>query len=222
MLALATFKFMSIGLLLVYILIWAAFQRRKRVFVPFIMTLVILVALSFFFFPNWFVPYFRAIYANLNFGGWLSPSVIFQGSLPYLGDKLGWLLSGAMAVVLVVEWWLSLKKEIHLMTWTAALTLAFTPFIGFPTFPQNFIILIFSLIMGLSVISKRWPSSSNLIIVGLLLFIFIGSWAIAVMMIDNNQVLYFSFPAFIIFLLYWIRWWAISHTREQPEPISSS
>lgn len=221
LLALATFKFMSIGLLLVYILIWAASQRRKRVFFPFIMTLVILVALSFFFFPNWFISYFRAIYANLTFGGWMSPSIIIQGSLPYIGDKLGWLLSGSLALILLIEWWLSIKKEFHMMAWTSALTLAFTPFIGFPTFPQNYVILIFSLIMGLSVISKRWPSSSNYIIAGLLLFLFIGSWAVAVFMTDRIQALYFSYPASIIFLLYWIRWWAISHTREQPEPISS-
>ncbi len=154
LLALATFKFLSVGFVMLFIIIWAGYQRRRRLFLPFAMTLIILIAVSFFFFPNWFLPYARAIFANLRYGDWLSPAKIFQEELPVLGEKLGWLFSGFFAVVLLIEWWLAVKKDYPRMLWTAALTLAITPLLGLPTYPENYAVLIISLMVALAVMSN--------------------------------------------------------------------
>ncbi len=210
LLALATFKFFIVGFVLLFIIIWAGYQRRRRLFLPFTMTLIILIAVSFFFFPNWFLPYARAIFANLRYGDWLSPAKIFQEELPVLGEKLGWLFSGFFAIVLVVEWWLAVKKDYPRMLWTAALTLAITPLLGLPTYPQNYAVLIIPLIVALSVMSNRWSASRTIIIISLLVFLFVALWGIAIFAVDVKTALFFPLPVFAILLLYWIRWWAVS------------
>lgn len=222
LLAFATFKFFTVGLLVVFILFWALFQRRRRIFFPFIMTLVILIAVSFFFFTNWFLPYFRAIYMNLRFGVWLTPGLIFKEFLPFVGARLGWILAGFLAIILLLEWWLARKFEFNKMVWVAALTLAMTPLLGFPTFPQNYIVFLIPLIIGFSFISNRWGSSSSVVITGILATLFIGLWLIAIFAVNKSVALFFPLPVFSICLLYWVRWWAIVAPRSKIEFLNPS
>ena len=219
LLALATFKFLTVGFYLVFILFWAVFQRRRRIFFPFIMTLVIFIVISFFFFSNWFLPYFRAIYANLKFGDWLTPGLIFKDALPFVGEKLGWVLSGFLAIVLLSEWWMARKMEFQRMIWAASLTLAITPMLGLPTYPQNYIVLLIPLIFCLSIISDRWNKSAPMVISGILVSLFIGLWLIAIYAINKTTAFFFPLPVFVICLLYWVRWWAIVAPRNKPESI---
>ena len=217
LLALSTFKFLTIGIFLIFILLWAVIKRRKRLFFPFVMTLGLLIVLSFFFFSNWFLPYARAIFTNLKFGDWLTPAKLFKDELPNFGEKLGWIFSGLLAIVLFVEWWLAAKKDFVRMLWTAALTLAITPLLGLPTYPQNYIVLIIPLIITLSIISYRWRSSDKIVINGLLIILFVGIWGIAIYSPNAKSALFFPLPVSVICLLYWIRWWAVSSPREQSD-----
>ena len=156
-----------------------------------------------------------ALYSPISkYGDWLSPAKIFQDELPFLGEKLGWILSGFFAIVLLVEWWLAMKKDYPRMLWTAALTLAMTPLLGLPTYPQNYAVLIIPLIVALSVMSNRWSSSRTIIIDGLLVFLFVGLWAIAIFATDVKTALFFPLPVFVILLLYWIKWWVVSRPLE--------
>jgi hypothetical protein len=221
LLALATFKFFTVGFVMFFIIIWSAFTKRKRLFLPFAMTLVILIAVSFFFFPNWFLPYARAIFANLKYGDWLSPAKIFQDELPFIGEKLGWIFSGSFVIVLFTEWWLAMKKDYPRMLWTAALTLAITPLLGLPTYPQNYVVLIIPLTIALSVMSNRWSPSRTIIISGILVLLFIGLWAIAVYAVDPKTALFFPMPMSVILMLYWIRWWVVKRPLESIDSLKS-
>ena len=209
LLGLSTFKFISVGLFIVFILVWAAFQRKWRLFIPFVMTFVILATISFFFFPNWLVPYAQAVFTNLKFADWMTPSVTFKEALPYAGERLGWLLSGLLAVVLLMEWWLARKRDFQQMTWTASLTIALSPLLGFPAYPQNHILLIIPFIFGLSVLAHRWKSSSSLLISGIIVVLFLLTWIMLFFATSRLTALYFLFPVFIVVLLYWVRWWAV-------------
>ena len=218
LLALATFKFLSVGFLLAFILLWAGFRGRKRVFLPFAMTFFILILVSFFFYPNWFISYARAIFANLKYGGWLSPAAILQQELPFIGEKLGWMISLLAAIILLVEWWLAKRKEFSRMVWTAALTLVITPLLGIPTYPENYVIQIISLFICLFFIADRWKSTQAYIITGVLVALFVSLWVISVNASDVNTALFFPLPISIIAMLYWIRWWVVSRQRDQIEP----
>lgn len=217
LLALATFKFLTVGFFLVFILFWAMFQRRWRIFFPFIMTLVIFIAVSFFFFSNWFLPYSRAVFINLKFGGWLTPGMIFKDSLPFVGEKLGWVLSGLLVIVLLLEWWLARKMEFHRMIWAASLTIAITPMLGLPTSPQNYIVLLIPLIICFSIISSRWNFSASIMIAGIQVILLVGLWLIAISAFEKTTALFFPLPVFVICLLYWVRWWAIITPRSRIE-----
>jgi hypothetical protein len=217
LLALATFKFMSGGLFLLFILIWAAFQRRRRIFIPFIMTILILILISFFFVPTWFIPYVKAVFANLKFKDWLTPSTIYKDIFPYVGDRLGWVISGFLLVTLMVEWWLARNKDFQQMVWTAGLTIAVTPFLGLPAKPQNYVLLIIPLIFCFSIIANRWTGSSNYVISGIIGFLFVVSWVAALFAANEIKMLFFALPIFTILILYWIRWWAVALPRSKTD-----
>jgi hypothetical protein len=213
LLALTTFKWFSVGIWVAFILIWLVFQKRWRPFIPFVMTLVILILVSFFFLPNWFLPYVRAVVANLKFGDWLSPAVILKPTLPYVGERLGWILSGALIVLLLLEWWLARKKEFRQVLWTSALTLAITPLIGFPSYIENFVLLIIPLLYSLSILARRQKTSSNGLISTLVILFFLVSWATFLLNGMNYSVLYLEYPLFVLVLLYWVRWWTVKSPR---------
>ena len=213
LLGLATFKFLSTGFFLIFILLWALFRGRKRIFLPFIMTFLILLLVSFFFYPNWFTPYARAIFANLKYGNWLSPAVIFQQEFPFIGERLGWAVSILFGVILLVEWWLVRRKEFSRMIWTGALTLSITPLLGIPTYPQNYIVLIIPLVVSLSIVSDRWKASQIYLIPGLLFVLFLVFWGITIFSTDAKTALFFPFPLLVVILLYWVRWWVVSGPR---------
>lgn len=222
LLAMTTFKFMSVGLLLIFILLWAVFQRRHRIFIPFLMTLIIMVLLSFFFFPNWFVPFIKAVILNLKYGLWLTPPIFFKDLFPYVGNRLGWVVSGLLAIILLVEWWQARKKEFQQMVWTAGLTIALTPLLGFPTYPQNYILLIIPLIFCLSILANRWTSSSSFVISGIIVLLFVATWVAALFAVNEIRMLYLALPIFTIFILYWIRWWAVATPRTKTELLMKS
>jgi hypothetical protein len=222
LLALATFKFMAGGLFLLFILIWAAFHRRRRIFIPFIMTILILILISFFFVPAWFIPYIKAVFANLKFKDWLTPSTIYKDIFPYVGDRIGWVISGFLLITLMVEWWLARNKDFQQMVWTAGLTIAVTPFLGLPTKPQNYILLIIPLIFCFSIIANRWTGSSNYVISGIIGFLFVVSWVAALFAVNEIKMLFFALPIFTILILYWIRWWAVSLPRSKTDLLMKS
>ena len=57
---------------------------------------------------------------------------------PGLGKQLGWLISGVSALILLVEWWLALKKDFRWFLWTVSLTIVISQWIGIPTIPGTF------------------------------------------------------------------------------------
>lgn len=222
LLALATFKFMSVGPFLIFILLWAAFQRKRRIFIPFFMTFLIMVLISFFFFQNWFVPYVKAVVANLKYGGWMTPPTILNDIFPYAGNRLGWVISGFFAIVLLAEWWLARKKEFQQMVWTAGLTIAVAPLLGLPAFPQNYILLIIPMIFSFSILANRWTDTTNFVISGIIFFLFIVTWVAALLAVNEINALFFILPLFTILILYWIRWWAVVSPRIKADPLKRS
>jgi Glycosyltransferase family 87 len=222
LLGLSTFKFMSVGLFIVFIIFWVTFQHKWRLLIPFVMTFVILVMISFFFSPNWFVPYAQAVFTNLKYADWMTPSVTFRETLPFAGNRLGWLLSGFLTVILLVEWWLARKRDFQQMAWTASLTIALSPLLGLPTYPQNHILLIISFIFGLSVLAHRWKSSSSVLISVIIIIVLLLTWITVIFAANRLTTLYFLFPVVNVVFLYWVRWWAVIGSQGRSTSFNNS
>jgi len=207
------------GLLVLFILWWVIYHHRGRILAGFLMTLVILLAFSFFILFNWFTPFFGGLISHINFNPGLTPGSILAFWWPAFGPRLGWALTGIMLVVLFVEWRDVRRKDFRYLLWTASLTLAGTPLLGIPVNPQDYVLLFFPLILFLSILAERWSRPGRWGVAGLvLLAIFLGVWIItagfslAEVSVPAN-VLALAFPVLLVLGLYWMRWWAVRPPR---------
>lgn len=212
-LALATFKFLTVGLFLLFVILWTLTRRRWRVGFAYVMSLVILVVLSFFFAPNWFDPYLQATVINLRVPGLLSTGEIISGSFPALGIRLSQILAGLTALLLLWEWWLARGRDYRHMLWVALLTLCLTPFLGLPTDPENYAVLILPVAAIVLLVEERWRGGGRWFVVGFLAFLFLILWSIYFRAADPAVALFFSAPILITVVLYWVRWWALRPPR---------
>ena len=58
---------------------------------------------------------------------------------------------------------------------------------------------------------QRWGPFGRWSAIALFLLTFLGLWN--AFLFSNNAAFIFLFPALLVFLLYWVRWWAVSSPR---------
>jgi hypothetical protein len=216
---LASFKFLTLGPFLIFVILWSLSRRRWRMAFAYLMSLGILVFISYFFYPSWFVPYLGALIVNLRGADMLSTAQIISASFPATGVRFSYLLSGVAAAVLLWEWWLARRGDHRHMIWVGCLTLALTPLLGLPTNPENYAVLILPVALLALLIEERWGFGGRWVVLGLLIVLFLGLWAIYLAASNPSIALFFPAPIFLILGLYWVRWWAIHPPRTWADTI---
>ncbi len=218
LLALSAIQPQMVILVLLLTLIWAASQRRRLVILWFFVTIVFLSIVGLLIAPDWIIQYIRLVYKfQQNFPPG-TPGVLFRDVMPGLGKQLGWLVSGVSAVVLLVEWWLALKRDFRWLLWTVCLTLVISQWIGIPTIPSNFIGLILPLILISATFIERWSRGGQWVAVLMAILIFIWEWILFYMDVTGSQPqmrinLIIPLPLILLIGLYWVRWWALKPRR---------
>lgn len=215
LLGLATIKPQVIVLLFIFVLWWAATRRRWKLVLWMVGTVVILSIISTLLLPPWILENLREVirYPGYNPPG--TPGAAFAQWWPAIGKQVGWVITFLMAILLLLEWLAALKKEFRAFLWTACLTLVASQWIGIQTDPGNFIVLLIPLILVFSVWGARWKRSGLILTFTGMLLLFVGIWALFLTTIERSAqpvqspVMFFPLPAFVLFGLYWIRWWAI-------------
>jgi hypothetical protein len=218
LLALATIQPQMTILIILYTLIWCISRRNKLLILWFFMTIIALSVIVIFLVPDWIEQYLKIIYNFSDNFPSSNPGVLFRELWPGLGKQLGWLTTVLLGFVLVIEWYLSIKKDFGWFLWVACLTLVVSQWIGLPTIPGNFAGLILPLMLVSAMLTERWSNLGQWISVLLALMIFIVEWAL--MYTDLNGPLpgmqlnlLIPLPLILLFSLYWVRWWAIKPKR---------
>jgi hypothetical protein len=217
--ALSTIKPQVVLLVLVFVVLWGMSTGRWRMIGWLVGTVILLAAAAALLIPEWFVDNLREVmrYPAYNPPG--TPRAAFIEWWPSWGSRLGWALTGVMAIVLLVEWGLHRKAEFRGFLWTAYLTLAASQWIGIQTDPGNFIVLFPVLILVLSLPDERWRGGGKIFVVLSLIALFVGIWAVFLNTVAygdqpvQSAVMFFPLPAFLLLTLYWVRWWAIQPSR---------
>ena len=200
------------GLLLIFMFWWIVFQRRWRILWGFLMSLVLLLGLSFLFLPGWLLPYLRGMILHSTYDPALSTVNIFATWSPVVGPRLAWVMAGTLLLLLFIEWGAALRNDFRNLLWTVNLTLAAMPILGISIATANYIILNIPLMILLGILAEgrssrgRWSA-------GILLFVMlIGSWVLTAILISSNkytalaQTLFLFLPLLLIPGLYWMRW----------------
>ena len=221
------------GIFIFFIAWWIIYQRRWRILWGFLMSLVLLLALSFLFLPDWVVPFLGGLLTHLVNNPGLSVTSILASWSPIVGPRIGWVISGGLLLVLFVEWGNTLRKDPRHFLWTVSLTLVATPLLGIPMLPREYGFLFIPLVLFLSILDERWSSRSTFGarderrprrwgVAGItLILILAGSWLLALQLSAANadaalaDTLFLLLPLSLFIGLYWMRWWYVRPRHDE-------
>jgi len=215
LLALTTIKPQVVVLVLAVVLLWCLAQKRWKVVFWFVGTLLLLMGVAFLLLPDWILQNLAEIlrYPGYNPPG--TPGAALASFWPGVGKRLGYGLTLVLSLFLLVEWWLGRRLPFRMFLWTVSLTLTISQWIGIQTDPGNFIVLMPALTLVLAGIQGRWKRSSTFWILITLLVVGVGLWVLFIATLEHgyqpvqSPVMFFPLPAFLLVMLYWVRWWAM-------------
>lgn len=190
-------------------------QGRTRVLAGFLIFSILLLAVSFFLYPNWILPYLRAGMNNLRADFGVSIFTTLQHIAPSFGRTLAWIIIIILVIGYGYEWNHMAEADDRRFYWASCLSLAIAPLLGFRTEMEHLSILIIPLALVFAIVYDRWKIGSVLTIL-LLLILFAFPWALYLFSPLTNltgDLLYLFLTLFTVIGLYWIRWWALRPPR---------
>ena len=215
LMALTTIKPQVVLVFVIFILFWSLFNRRWRLIAWFLGAMIILVAVAFFLLPDWIPQNLREIirYPSYNPPG--TPGAALAVYFPAMGQRLGVGLTAILMIVLAFEWIVGRKADGRGFLWLACLTLVASQWIGIQTDPGNFIVCFPAFTLVFAMIDERYRRRGWMLSILIMLLVGVGLWALFVQTLttiagqpQQSPVMFFPLPAFLLLLLFWIRWWA--------------
>jgi hypothetical protein len=212
-LALSTLDLPLTLLAVTLVLIWVISQGGWPLIFWATATIFIASGIGLIFLPSWPVDYFLSMLRYVDFRVGQSILETTTRWWPGIGLQIGWGVMILSTILLIVEWWLVWGKNERRLTWTLALTLAVSIWIGFETTFDQVFFLLFSLIVIFAAWNRRWKKPGMIFTLSILILLLPGSWWSAVYFAQTglgeapNPILMIAFPLIVIVALYWIRWW---------------
>ncbi|NJD60107.1 MAG: hypothetical protein C3F13_05240 [Anaerolineales bacterium] len=227
LLGLSAFQPQMVILPIIFTLIWAGAHKRRLLILWFFILLILLSIIGMFLVPDWIIQYLRLLFNySENFPPG-TPGFLFQDLWPGIGRQLGWVISGVLLVILAFEWWLARRREFRWFTWTICLTIVISQWIGIPTIPANFIVLLIPLVFVTAMLAERWPRGGNWVATISCMLLFVWEWGLFYLDITGSQPamqlnLLIPLPLLLLIGLYWVRWWAIKPRKLLVEELKFS
>jgi hypothetical protein len=217
LLSLACFQW-EIGAPFLLLIIFYAFRtRRWQVLAGFGMLTVVLLAISYLWYPGWTIPFLRAAFNNMRAAFGFSTHDFIHQLIPAYANRISWAAAGLFAVILGYEWSKINERDFRRFFWTSCLTLSITPLLGFRLQPEQLVVLVLPLGLILEVMSDRWSRFGESLMFIFMLVFFAVPWILFIAGSHRldviGNILFISLPALMVVCLYWIRWWAIRPPR---------
>ncbi len=205
-------------LIIIFTLIWAVSKKKNSIIVWFCMTLISLSVVFYFLVPGWVMQYIRLIFNFSDYFTSASLGMLFQDLWPGVGKQLGLGITFLSGIILIVEWYLAVKKDFRWFLWTACLTLVMCQWIGLPIEIGYYSFLLLPFILVSAMLSERWPRGGQWIALLITAVVFVWEWLIVLYSFSNSQPgmqlnLIIPLPVIVFIGLYWVRWWAIKPNR---------
>jgi hypothetical protein len=206
------------GLFVLFILVLVISNRRWHVLTTFAMSMFVLLAASFLVKPDWVLPYVRAVLSNWYRTPFLNLASVLNLLFPEVPSIVWTIVSLLFGVMVFIEWFGAVHSHFQRIFWTACLSLAATPLVGFAIFPSNHVVLIPSIILILSLVWERWTRRQVLMSVLVFSLMVVLPFAIYYQTSVVYNRLYADLlsvlpPLATILGLYWMRWWVIRPPR---------
>ena len=228
LLALAMSQPRAVILAVVFIVLWALSQRRHMLVLWLVGTLAILSIICLFLVPDWIFQYVRLLLHLPEYLPPGSPAAAFRYWWPGLGVPMGWALTVVLALTLLFEWWVALRRDFRWFLWTVCLTLMIGQWIGFPVSAAGtYIILTLPFMLVFAELEEHWRAGGRWAGWALMVAAFAWEWVLFVRGVGDSQIatalsLIFPLPLLLLAGLYWVRWWAIRPRRLMMEELRES
>lgn len=218
LLALVAYQWEVGGLFFLFVLVFVFMNRRWGVLAGLAMALFVMLVISFLTNSGWWLPYVRAALSDWYRGDNLTLGYSLSTWFPNLRFSAGPVVAIALGILLFIEWWAAADAHFRQVVWTASLSLAATPLMGFPIFSSNHVVLILPFILILALVWERWQRFRTLrVVLLLLLVLLVPFWMYyrVVSVYDPLVVDLISIlpPIAAIIGLYWMRWWVLRSPR---------
>ncbi|MFN8412438.1 MAG: hypothetical protein U0Z26_08620 [Anaerolineales bacterium] len=206
------------GLLFAFILLYAYSQKRMGVFGGFFMVAVILFAVSFFAYPDWIIPFWRATFNNIRTEFGYNTFSALNLFWPSQGRLLSQIFILILLIALGYEWSAARFGDFRRLYWVSCLSLAVVPLIGFRTEMENLSVLVIPLALVFAMIHNRWQKFGNGLTALSMLVVFASPWVIYLLVEQRfgktaDNLLFLFLPLLTVIGLYWIRWWVLRPPR---------
>jgi hypothetical protein len=219
LMAFSAFQWEIGGPFLLFLALWVFWEKRWRVFAGAGMLAFVLLVLSFLWYPGWVLPFLRASSSSFRAGFGFSSHDLLDQLWPQLGGTLGWVLTAILIVALGYEWIAARGTPFNHFFWTACLTLAVTPLLGYHVELDDLFPLTLPIMLVCIISRERWKKLGDGIAF-LLLWFFIGlPWLLFMQGVPEgiglheDQILFLFWPLFTVLGLYWVRWWMVRPPR---------
>lgn len=218
LLFLVSYYWESTAVFFLFVIVFVFANKRWRVLSGFGMSLVLLLAISFLSYPGWGLPYVRGVLSNWYRSETLTFGYLLSGWFPNVRVSLEWWVTVLLGLIVFLEWLGSVGSHYRRLAWTACLSLAVTPLMGFAIFPSNHVILLPSLVMIVMLVWERWTRQRVWYVLLLLLGSFVVPFWLYYRAIEDapriySQLLTVLPPIAAVVGLYWMRWWAFRSPR---------
>lgn len=214
LLVLCAFQWEISGPFLLFVVISLVWAKRWRAFQAAAMLAIVLLVISFLLYPEWVIPFLRAVWNSLQVNYGFSTHLILTRYIPGIGNLLSRGLTLALIVLLGFEWNTSRNRNFLHFFWAACLTLSVAPLLGMRSEMDQLVVLLIPLVLIVVIAHERWKGVLG-VLVNLILLVIVGiPWLIFVDVIPtpgllSEDVLFLIMPVFTVIGLYWIRWWTI-------------
>jgi hypothetical protein len=216
LLALSLSKPQMSFLFIPFVILWAISKRRWTLVFWSIGSSVLLIGLSIAIMPDWPLQWIRQVLSYPEYSPAYPPVAVIADLFPTISNWISLGLTILFVLYMIWEWILALGKEERWFQWTAAMTILITNMIVVRTATTNYLAMVPGLIFLFSVLVERWKRGGSAVVSTILLVLFVGLWALFLTTIEVNiegPVMYLPFPIFLLFSLWWIRWWFIRPAR---------
>jgi len=191
-------------------------NKRWKVFIGFLMTLIILVTASILSYQGWFIPYSRGFLTDWYRSGTLTFGHVMTGWFSGTGVSIGFWIAWLLGFVVFMEWLGSLTAPLRRVMWTVCLSLAATPLMGFPIFESNHVVLLPGMIFFLMLVWERWKKRRRLLFGSFVLLAIVIPYTVYAQFMNTGAPVYLDVlriipPVLTILGLYWMRWWMLRH-----------
>jgi hypothetical protein len=226
LLLLVAYQWEVSALFFVFILIFVFANRRWGVLAGFGMSLLILLIASFLTYPGWGLPYIRAVISNLLQGTRISFGSILAEWFPQIEFSLGGVIAVIAVGIVVIESISAVEAPFRRVLWVACLALAATPLAGLAIFPSNFVVLIPSLILVVTLVWERWLRRRLFVVFLIIIVALVVPFGLYLQTVFVYAPLYTQIlsvlpPVATILALYWMRWWVVHSPRTWADQIGS-